>query len=1421
MQPQAPFFALSQPQIQIWLAAEHCPDKALFTESVLLTFDQITPEQINYALNCLVQQTEVLRLRIVQTDDGPMQYDAGYTPFACRSVPFIDQSAAQDYFDAQSRQPIPLYAHALFDAQILTFPAHTALLLRVHHIISDTCGLVALLNHLFSFLAGINPPPFNSFLSLLTTPDDCTNHAAFWHETLKDAVLGATPHPLSSPLSHKVAWHRVCIGHTRSQQLRELAKRLGVSVYCVFFAAYALYLSRALGTDDVTIVVPRQNRPTDAHRNASGMFTLAVPVRVHLTPQTDFAALCQQVKSQSALAAQHKAYGFSRILSDCTKQNRHTALSHFTLSFLPYHLQTHGIKVQWDAHLGGAMTNLMTVQIADWMNSGAYTLLIDYRAEYYARSEIIAFADSLLYLIDQSITQSNCPLNCFSVLSSAQKEYLFQQQTGPDLPFDQTDTIVSRLRRQVAKTPNTRALSGKGTCYTFSELDAASDRVAQNLLMRGIAPQSLIAFLLPRTTTLPVILFGILKVGAAFVPIDFSYPEERIRYILADSNAAALITTSDISNLCGCPVISPNALLSQSPTPAPPFPNIQPDWLCYLIYTSGTTGKPKGVMLEHRGIVNFTQPDNNEFNRDICYNGKGIVAVGSICFDISMFELFITLLNGIPVVFSDENGMNNPAALASYLTESGANILHCTPSRLLAYLEEPSFHQAMQGVDIVLAAGEAFTQPLLHALRQATSARLYNGYGPTEVTIGATIGLIDEQITIGATIAGAHIYLLDKRQRMVPPGTLGEIAVGGLGLARGYWQRPELTAQRFITLTDSPIPERVYLTGDLGYALPDGRLIYSGRNDEQVKLRGLRIELSEVERCIESYEGVRQCAALVKEIDGRQHLCCYYAAPTPYDSAALKQHAGAFLARYMVPDVFHYLPDLPHTTNGKIDKKQLSTIDLAITRTYIAPHTACEQILCQIFSQVLHLDEQQIGVTDSFFELGGTSLQAARIVLLAKRAGITLEYGMIFEHPTARELAQCVQTDQNLIPARPISLLPSSEQHALCTSEEQTILREVLRKNYDYQKGTHALGTILLTGATGFLGIHILHELLTTTESTIYCVVRPKNRITCEKRLKGALFYYFENSFDTAFGKRLFAINGDILHDPIADLPTGVSIDTVIHCAANVSHFGVDDRIRQTNVDGVHNLISFCMTHNAALIHISTLSVGGFIDQEQADMGVCLSEQRLWLRQDLSNAYLESKFLAEKSILLQVPNGLRAKIMRVGNLQGRLSDGEFQMNQASNGFAKLLQSMVKTGRCPYTLAHSRVNFSPVDAVARAICCMAGSQAPYTVFHIFDDHDLPVSHLLEQLAAIGYPIEVLSDQAFDAFLSEAAEHPELRGALDGFLTRVTGGRHLVETPCESSFSLHALAQEGFHWPVITPAYLNAYLTGLDTLGTFLR
>lgn len=1412
---------LTRPQYQIWLANESCPDKALYTESVLLIFDDApAPAYLNQALNRLVETTETLRIRITRTKDGPVQYDAGYTPFACRVIPLANEQELASAFDEQARFCFDIYDSALFNAVIYTLPDKTALLLRVHHLVADGYGFTSVYDRLLALCAGEEPEPFVSFLSRAAAvrPDVEAERAAdrsFWQDYLNEAEAGRTPHPMPDHADNRIVWSSHAVGRERSDSLRAFARQQNVTPYCVFFAAYAVYLSRMLDTDDVIVITPRLGRDTAEDRNAAGMYTMAVPVRLRITPETSFAALCQEIQVQNRLAAAHKSYGLSEIMGDLSHKGVAGSLSHFTLSYQNFALPLHGLPVRYAMHFGGAMTNLMTLHILDWGGDGDYRFQLDYRASYYTTHEIGQTVQMLCRILDQGMADCALPCRSIELLSDADKVSQQTLLSGPALPLDPDATIISRFQEQVALRGDAPALSGKGPSYTFRELDEASDRVARNLIAAGVQPQSLVAFLLPRTTALPVVMLGILKAGAAYVPIDWTYPEERIQFILSDSKASLLITDASVAD-AGCPILAPDALFAAPQQPDAPLPRLQQDWLCYVIYTSGTTGRPKGVMIEHRGIVNFMQPDNNEFNRDICANGKGIVAVGSICFDISMFELYATLLNGIQVVLADEDGMNNPDTLAGFLTESGANILHCTPSRLLAYLEEPTFREAMRSVDIVLAAGEAFTQPLLDALHKATPARLYNGYGPTEVTIGSTVGRITDRITIGSTIAGARNYLLDKNHRIVPPGATGEIAVAGNGVARGYLGRPDLTSERFITLHDGPITDRVYLTGDYGYALPDGSLAYCGRNDEQVKLRGLRIELKEIERCIEAFPGIRQCAALVREIDGREHLCCFYSAAQPCEVDALKQYAGGFLTRYMVPDLFVYLPDLPHNSNGKIDKRALSTQSIHVERTYIPPRNARERAMCHIFAQVLKLPENEVGTTDSFFDLGGTSLQAAHIVLLAKHEGFDLEYGQIFEYPSVRALLQCIDQDGDA-PAAAAAAPAESDQ--LCTKQEAAVLRDALCHNRNYRKGLHSLGTVLLTGATGFLGIHVLYELLTTSYNKIYCMVRPKNNLTPEKRLKGSLFYYFENNFSEAFGQRLFAVDGDLMRDDIVSLPEGVKIDTVIHCAADVSHFGVGNRIRQTNVDGVRHVIEFCKKHDAALVHVSTLSVGGFIDQEMADIGVSLSEQRLWIRQDLSNDYLESKFTAEKIILLEAANGLRAKIMRVGNLQGRITDGEFQMNQATNGFTKLLQSIVRTGRCPQSMARAWINFSPVDAVARAICRMAGSAPEYTVFHIFDSNDLPVSKLLTHISELGYPVRSIDDAEFDEFMLHAAEDPKFSGALDGFLTRVTGGRHMVEAPCESGFSIRALEQEGFVWPEISDDYLSAYLTGLDTLGAF--
>lgn len=1417
-------YPLTDPQYQIWLSHESCPDRALFTESALVSFPAETaPSFLCEKLNRLVEETEVLRIRLCLGEDGPAQYDGGYRPFFCHPFPLESEEELAAQFDAASREPFSLYGGPLFRCRIYSAPERQAVLLQAHHLITDGYGFAAVCDRFVKLCAGETPPPFSSFLGLCGKQQpagerELAESRAFWMEYLDGADFGAAPHPLPPELDYRIQWASFPLKEGLAQSLRSFLQRERVSAFCAFFAACAVYLSRVLSSQDVTILVPRLNRDTEESRRASGMFTAVVPVRVQVQPGLSFGELCRRVQAESRAAACHKNYSLSRILSDLQQEKAAgSQISYFTLSFLGGAPQPAGKVLALETHLGGAMVNLATFVVIDSTGRGDYRFQIDYRSGYYTAREAARMAGSILLVLEQGVTGGAADCSRLELMGSREKLRLQQLLSGAEMPETRSQTVPGLFRRQAALRPDAHALSGRGRSYTFRELDEASDRAAQALVAAGVTPESLVAFLLPRTTDLPVILLGILKAGAAFVPIDFSYPEERIRYILENSGAALLITPRlELAEAVGCRALYPAEVLKGPEGPAPALPEVRPEWLCYIIYTSGTTGRPKGVMIEHHSVANFVHPDGNPFNRDAAANGTGIVAVGSICFDISMFEIFSTLLNGVPVVFADENGMNDPVALAQYLRESGANILHCTPSRLLAYLEEPEFKDAMAGVDIILAAGEAFTQPLLDALTAATSARLYNGYGPTEGTIGVTVGQVTGQITIGSVVNGARVYLLDGERRLVPQGAAGEIAIAGEGLARGYLHLDGLTAERFVPLRDGPIQDKVYLTGDYGCALPDGRLSYLGRRDEQVKLRGLRIELQEIEHCVESYPGVRQCAVLVRELEGRQHLCCYYSASEePVDAAALKQYAGGFLARYMVPEFFIRLSSLPSTSNGKIDKKALAAMELHLDHSYVAPRDERERTLCRIFAQVLGLEENKVSAADSFFQLGGTSLLAARVVLLAKRERLPLSYSDVFESPTPQALAE-------RLGGVPHSKAPEEDAQAApqpCSRQELPRLRAALKGNTCYQPGRRPLGNILLTGATGFLGIHLLRELLKDENNTVYCIVRPKNGLSPEKRLAASLFYYFEDSFQSMFHRRLFAVNGDLLRKGLAELPEGVKIDTVVNCAADVSHFDADGRIRETNVKGVQNVIDFCKRRNAALLHISTLSVGGFISRELADMGVCLNERRLWIRQDLSNVYLESKFTAEKLVLLAVHDGLRAKIMRVGNLQGRISDGEFQMNKATNGFVKLLQSIVTTGKCPESFARSLINFSPVDSSAEAICRVAGSRPEYTVFHIFNDKSLPASRLLEQLRRMNRPVEVLKEKDFDQFLLEAAEDPARHGLLEGFLTGVSGGKDMVEAPCESSFSIQALQSEGFSWPEISDGYLYSYLSGQETLGAF--
>lgn len=541
------------------------------------------------------------------------------------------------------------------------------------------------------------------------------------------------------------------------------------------------------------------------------------------------------------------------------------------------------------------------------------------------------FMDAIMDILERGLANEKvCDI---PVIGEREEERLLAIR-GKSIQIDQNATIPSLLKAAAAKYGRRPALYAGEKSYSFEELDRCSDAIAKALVEKGVESGDIVAFMLGRDIRLIPVLLGISKSGAAFLPIDPGYPKDRIEYILADSGSRFLVSSRNVEAAAGRDFIEADELLGDSSytrpvqplengaPPAPEeynLPHIFQEQRAYVIYTSGTTGRPKGVMLSHKGIANIAHPDNNPFNRDIVGNCKGIVAIGSICFDISLYEIFVPLFNGLFVELGNEKAMLDAGTLAEHIERHGADILHCTPSRLVSCLESSRFTQALKNnVRSMLLAGEQLPESLVRELKDRYGIRVYNGYGPTETTIGATITKAGDCRSIGTPMANTGVLLLNRDRKLVPYGAPGEICVYGSGVGMGYKNRPKETEEKFV-FWGKKKPLRLYLTGDLGHFDPAGRLIYHGRNDRQVKLRGLRVELSEIEKVMGAYQGVSQAACILRKVEKRDHLAGFYTVSpgSRVDKEKLRTFMEKQLAAYMLPELLTELKEMPRTPGAK------------------------------------------------------------------------------------------------------------------------------------------------------------------------------------------------------------------------------------------------------------------------------------------------------------------------------------------------------------------------------------------------------------------------------------------------------------------------------------------------------------------------
>ncbi len=1050
-----------------------------------------------------------------------------------------------------------------------------------------------------------------------------------------------------------------------------------------------------------------------------------------------------------------------------------------------------------------------------FLENGKYRIHYEYDESLYNENTIASFERLYQLVLNELLIKSQ--IKDINLLSDVDRK-LYEEfnDTEEDIP---NITFNKHIERQARENPDKVAVIAKNGRYTYRDFNAAANKVAHSLVDKGVKLADPIVMLMPRIAEAYVVRQGIIKSGGAFVPVDPKYPDDRVEYIITDSGSKILISTKEVIESkkelikkTGIIALDVFDLLKSDKVDNLDL-DIPQSSMCYVIYTSGSTGKPKGVMISHRNLVNYVTDGKNYATEEYRMIKGGAVgcSFASLSFDASLQEECIVLSHGFTAVIASEEEIENPLLLAKTLKENKVNIMFMTPSFVSNLLDIDEFVDALKNFQVLDMGAEVVPIELCNRLRElGVTAVINNGYGPTETTITATYSTVkDEYMTIGKPIANIKAYLLDKAGHILPINAIGDLTLAGEATGIGYLGMPEKTKQSFIELNGM----RAYRSGDLARYNSEGNIEFFGRLDNQVKLRGLRVELDEIEKVLNSYPSVKRSIILVKTnpVDG-DYLAAYFVASTMIDKDDLTAHMAKSLTPYMIPKVMMQLDKFPLTPNGKIDKKALPEIEVKASNKVRKEATnELEKQLVKLFSKAL--GQENIGIDEDFFELGGTSLSASKIAMLALNANLPISYGDVFEYPSVLEMEAHIKSLNNEV-VEEVTEEVNLDNSGLASLKENVVanVNEVcIEKDFD---------NVLLTGSTGFLGIHILKELINQKKHVIALIRGGK--LNPLDRLQGLLAYYFDSPLDEEVKEYVTVVDGDVTDETLYDKLKEFKFDLIINSAAIVKHFSNDDIIERVNVGGVKNLIEIAKKKNVRLVQISTLSVAGENIDDKFDATFRMKENMLDFGQDVSNKYVHSKFNAEKAILEACLDGLDGKVIRVGNLMSRNSDGEFQANSITNGFMRDLKGYVALHKFPVNSMDVEIDFSPIDEVAKTIILLSKTDKKFTVFHSANSHMVQMGDIIYVLNELGFEIEVVSDDDFLKSMKEMMMDESKSMLVSSLISYSSSDMHTHSfILSDNEFTNKALYHLSYKWPITDYQYLRKAIESLDTLGFFDR
>lgn len=1308
-------------------------------------------------------------------------------------------------FDLNADIPVIPTLYTVADGSII-------LHLAIHHIAFDGGSAGTFVKELID---GLNGKAIDtSGIDLSDLYDDSLKEKyqdglAFYRELFKDGVpVSEMPLKGKRPKVHPLSDREIVfdIDNTQLKKIDNTARRYTVTEFELIFSAIAMALAKYTVSEDVVLGIPTNTRPNGAD-DVIGMFVNTAPVRV----KSQRASLLTDYLSDVSEAVRGVTYGaflpFEDVVKEFVKQRDESRNPMFDVSvnfmWNPPAYDKDGLSVEMYAPL-----QKMSRDIGIVIRKGEKGLhfMVQYSSELFEEEVVENFIEQIRYTLD--LLSDSQTKTVRDALALPDDQVAEMEEMSIVAKADVPVALLHKMfEKSAAENGDKIALIAQDATLTYNELNDKANIVAHNLIERGVKIGDSVALLLPRRSCYFCCLFGVNKAGAAFIPCDPQYPADRINHIITDSEASFIITTADkLADYPAEKAINVEELLVGISASNPDLP-MTGDELSYMIYTSGSTGLPKGVMLRHKGICNYLTPyPDNTILYNIKERANCYLSVTTVSFDMSFKEHTASLVNGKTLVFAGDDEMNDPRALADLMAKHQVDCINATPSRLLQYMEYEPFKEGLKNCKLIMSGGEAYPLSLRDQLKTcAPDALIVNTYGPTEITVSSNAAVLNDaaSIHIGRPLTNYIEYIVDKFGDVAPYGVIGELYIGGDGVAEGYRNLPEKTAQSFVTYHG----QRMYRSGDYAKYDRDFNVIILGRLDNQVKLRGLRIELGEIEGLIAAQPDIKKVAVVIRKLNGQDNLCAYFTAERQIDIDALRDELKKHLTHYMVPTAYLQMVEMPMTANGKTDIRRLPEPVPVSLSEYVAPANKTEEFFCESFKKALKLDK--VGATDDFFEIGGTSLVVTAVVLDASENGFPITYGDVFKYTTPRALAELFKDGE---------VAADSGMFDFDDYDYSKIDNLLSKNNIDsFRNGSlRQLGNVLVTGATGFMGAHLVAEYLDREDGIVYCMLRKGKFNTAADRMHNMLFYYFGTRFEEVFDSRVRVVEGDVTDYKHFEQLENEPIDTVFNCAANVKHFSNGTDIEDINVGGVVNCIKLCEKIDARLIHFSTVSVSGTTEDVSKLSRTALDEQGFYFGQTLDNKYTSSKLMGERMVLEAVAErGLDGKVIRVGTLAARESDGEFQINFLTNNFMGRLRSYELLGCFPYQMIENQVCMGPIDTSCNAFLLLAKTPKDCTVFNAVNNHTLPLGDIIRQMNKAGISVRFVEYEEFATALNEAQKDPDKAAILSSMTAymNTAHGKKVVALPFASHYTTQVLARLGFFWNASNERYVNDFINVL--------